>query len=83
MSWVRAGGHQMQAVWENTLMEEPRLLPNHDEFMVPCPYCQEQGTHRGTCRLSYMTTGEVFAVVAKRVTLEVLPDHNFLNRSIT
>jgi hypothetical protein len=48
---------------------EPLIISSADEFTVACPFCNEFGTHREACVLSMARTGEVFAVVAKRVTL--------------
>ena len=50
---------------------EPFVVPDSDEFVVPCPYGQEMLTHKGTCRLSYASTGRVLAIVAKNAGIIV------------
>ncbi len=39
---------------------------------VPCPYCGEMQTHKGTCELGIMRSGQVWCVMA---ILGELGDH--------
>lgn len=47
----------------------PVALPHETRacWLVPCPYCGERETHRGTCELSMMRTGRVIVVFAADV----------------
>lgn len=50
-------------------MSEPVVTPNTEEWMVPCPFCGEFGSHKGTCNLSVARSGSTIVVFARRVDL--------------